>query len=75
MPTTFAVRIKQADGTTKITRLVDAERASQVRDHLLADGTITIDKATTQECVELGKAGVAIEEAKAIAAGGEGGAA
>ena len=62
---------RQADGTTKITRLVDAERASQVRDHLLADGTITIDKATTQECVELGKAGVEIERA----AGGEGGAA
>ena len=70
MPTTFAVRIKQPDGT-KITRLVDAERASQVRDHLLADGTISIDRATTQECVELGKAGVEIERA----AGGEGGAA
>lgn len=74
MPTTFAVRIKHPDGSIH-KRLVDAERASQVRDHLLADGTISIDKATTQECVELGKAGVAIEDAKAIAAGGEGGAA
>ena len=42
--------------------------------YVVAD-TISIDRATTQECVELGKAGVAIEEAKAIAAGGEGGAA
>jgi len=60
MSTTFVVRIKQADGTTQ-NRLVDADRASQVRDHLLADGTVTIERASTQECVDLGKAGVSIE--------------
>lgn len=67
MSTTFVVRIKQADGSIH-NRLVDAERATQVRDHLLTDGTVTIERATTQECVELGKAGVGIEQ---VAAEGE----
>ena len=64
MSTTFVVRIKQADGSIH-KRLVDAERATQVRDHLLADGTVVIERATTQECVELGKAGVVIEQVAA----------
>lgn len=72
MSTTFVVRLRvalpdetaaQLGGPTVITvnRLVDADRASQVRDHLLADGTVTIERASTQECVDLGKAGVSIE--------------
>jgi phage RecT family recombinase len=67
MSTTFVVRLRvalpdetaaQLGGPTVITvnRLVDADRASQVRDHLLADGTVTIERASTQECVDLGKA-------------------
>lgn len=70
MSTTFVVRIKQADGSTH-NRLVDADRSTQVRDHLLADGTVTIERASTQECVELGKAGVVIEQVSvAILTGG-----
>jgi len=65
---TFLVRIQQKDGST-VTRLVDAKRESQALAHVVAD-TISIDRATTQECVELGKAGVEIERAS-----GEGGAA
>lgn len=60
-----------ADARAVITvnRLVDADRASQVRDHLLADGTVTIERASTQECVDLGKAGVSIEALRVEQAG------
>lgn len=87
MTTTFVVRIRVAlpddikrqlpagyPSELTVNRLVDADRASQVRDHLLADGTVTIERATTQECVELGKAGVGIEALREQAGTSGGGA-
>lgn len=64
---THLVRIKQKDGST-VTRLVDAKRESQALAHVTAD-TISIDRATPRECVELGAAGVKIEKAAGSAGG------
>jgi hypothetical protein len=62
------VTVRQRDGESLV-RLVQGS-AAQAREHVSAD-TITVERATPQEIISHGRAGVDIEQA----AGGEGGAA
>jgi hypothetical protein len=59
----FAVRSKDADPQSlHDVRLIRAERRSQAEAHIIAG--LDIAPATQDECIELGKAGVAVEEAR-----------